>query len=111
MASLDGYRQTIETLFTDYAQLPYAYEDIRTEAVFDRVHDRYLLVNVGWDNGQRIHSGLVHIDIIAGKLWIQKDETEHGIVKELVQAGVPKDRIVLGFHPAHIRPHTEYATG
>ena len=51
MASLDGYRQTIETLFTDYAQLPYAYEDIRTEAVFDRVHDRYLLVNVGWDNG------------------------------------------------------------
>lgn len=111
MASLDVYRQIIETILTEYAQLPYAYEDIRTEAVFDRVHDRYVLVNVGWDSGQRVHGGLVHIDIIDGKLWIQRDGTEHGIAKELVQAGVPKDRIVLGFQPAHIRPYTEYATG
>ena len=111
MASLDVYRQIIETILTEYAQLPYAYEDIRTEAVFDRVHDRYVLVNVGWDNGQRVHGGLVHIDIIDGKLWIQRDGTEHGIAKELVQAGVPKDRIVLGFQPAYIRPYTEYATG
>ena len=111
MASLDVYRQIIETILTEYARLPYAYEDILTEAVFDRVHDRYVLVNVGWDNGQRVHGGLVHIDIIDGKLWIQRDGTEHGIAKELVQAGVPKDRIVLGFQPAYIRPHTEYATG
>lgn len=111
MASLDEYRQIVETIFTEYARLPYAYEDIRTEAVFDRGHDRYLLVNVGWDNGRRVHGGLVHIDIIDGKLWIQRDGTEHGIAKELVQAGVPKDHIVLGFHPAHVRPHTEYAVG
>ena len=111
MASLDEYRQIVETIFTEYARLPYAYEDIRTEAVFDRGHDRYLLVNVGWDNGLRVHGGLVHIDIIDGKLWIQRDGTEHGIAKELVQAGVPKDHIVLGFHPAHVRPHTEYAVG
>ncbi len=111
MASLDEYRQIVETIFTEYARLPYAYEDIRTEAVFDRGHDRYLLVNVGWDNGRRVHGGLVHIDIIDGKLWIQRDGTEHGIAKDLVQAGVPKDHIVLGFHPAHVRPHTEYAVG
>lgn len=111
MASLDEYRQIVETIFTEYARLPYAYEDIRTEAVFDRGHDRYLLVNVGWDNGRRVYSGLVHIDIIDGKLWIQRDGTEHGIAKDLVQAGVPKDHIVLGFHPAHVRPHTEYAVG
>ena len=54
MASLDEYRQIVETIFTEYARLPYAYEDIRTEAVFDRGHDRYLLVNVGWDNGGRM---------------------------------------------------------
>jgi len=109
MDPLDKYRELIETILTEYTRIPYAYGDIQTKAVFDRNRDRYLLVNIGWDRGRRVHGSLVHIDIIDGKLWIQRDGTEHGIAKELVQAGVPKDRIVLGFRPAEVRPHTEYA--
>jgi hypothetical protein len=52
---------------------------------------------------------LVHIDIINGKMWIQRDGTEDGIANELVRAGVPKDRIVLGFRSPAIRKHTEFA--
>jgi len=66
-------------------------------------------MTVGWLNDRRVHSSLVHIDIINDKIWIQRDGTEHGIAKELVAAGIPKDRIVLAFHPPEIRPHTEYA--
>jgi hypothetical protein len=109
MDKLETYRQIIETVLTEYTQIPYAYGDIRTEAVFDRVNDRYLLMNVGWDNDRRVHGSLVHIDIINGKLWIQRDGKEHGIAKELVKAGIPKDHIVLGFRPPEIRRHTEYA--
>jgi hypothetical protein len=109
MAPLDTYRQIVEAILTAYTQIPYAYGEIQTEAVFDRTHDRYLLVNVGWDNGQRVHGCLVHIDMLNNKLWIQRDGTEHGIAKELVQAGVPKDHIVLGFRPTEVRQHTEYA--
>jgi len=110
MASLDTYRQIVETVLTEYTQMPYAYDDIQSEAVFDRVNDRYLLVNVGWEaDGRRIHGALVHIDIVNGKIWIQRDGTEHGVAKELVAAGVPKDRIVLGFRSPQIRQHTDYA--
>jgi hypothetical protein len=109
MDTLNTYRQIIEAILTEYTRIPYAYGDIQTEAVFDRANDRYLLVNVGWDNGRRIHGSLVHIDIINGKLWIQRDGTEHGIAKELVKAGIPRDHIVLAFRPAEIRQHTEYA--
>ena len=110
MDTLNTYRRIIETIFTEYTQIPYAYGDIQTEAVFDHAHNRYLLVNVGWeDNGERVHGTLVHIDIVNDKLWIQRDGTEHGIAKELVMAGIPKDHIVLGFRSAEIRPHTEYA--
>jgi hypothetical protein len=56
-----------------------------------------------------VHGCLVHIDILDGKLWIQRDGTEQGIATELVAAGIPKDAIVLAFHPPEIRPHTEYA--
>ncbi|HDN26052.1 MAG TPA: hypothetical protein ENG03_02940 [Thioploca sp.] len=51
------------------------------------------------------------MDIINDKLWIQRDDTEDGVAQELVNAGIPKDQIVLGFHPAEVRPHTEYAAG
>ena len=68
-----------------------------------------VLLEAGWDRGLRVHGALIHIDIIDGKLWIQHDGTERGIADELVMAGVPKDRIVLGFRPPKLRPFTDYA--
>lgn len=109
MAPLETYRQIIEAILTEHTRIPYAYGDIQIEVVFDRTHDRYLIMNVGWQNGRRIHGCLVHIDLIDGKLWIQRDGTEHGIAKELVEAGVPKEHIVLAFRPAEMRQHTAYA--
>ena len=109
MESVERYRDTIERILDQYTRIPYAYGDIHTEAVFDRSNDRYLLVNVGWDRGRRVHGSLVHIDIIDGKIWIQRDGTEDGIANELVSAGIPRDHIVLGFRPAEVRPFTEFA--
>jgi hypothetical protein len=109
MDTLETYRQIIEGVLTEHTRIPYAYGDIQSEVVFDRTHDRYLVINVGWQNGRRIHGSLVHIDLIDGKLWIQRDGTEHGVAKELVQAGVPKEHIVLAFRPAEMRQYTEYA--
>lgn len=109
METLECYRDIIENILDEYTRIPYAYGDIRTEAVYDRSNDRYLLVNVGWDMGRRVHGSLVHIDIIDGKIWIQRDGTEQGIANELVSAGIPRDHIVLGFRPAEVRPYTEFA--
>jgi len=104
-----SYRETLEEILLEYTEIPYAIGDITTEAVFDRDKDRYLLVNVGWDQGKRIHGSLVHIDIINGKFWIQRDGTEEGIAVALTRAGVPKDHIVLAFRPPEIREHTDFA--
>jgi hypothetical protein len=51
----------------------------------------------------------VHIEVIDGKIWIQEDGIEHGIVTDLERAGIPKNDIVLGFQPPDVRPLTEYA--
>jgi hypothetical protein len=109
MAELDRYRDLIEAILTDYTRVPYAYGDIKIEEVFDRTRDRYLVVNVGWDQGRRVHGSLIHIDIIGGKIWIQRDGTEEGIATELLQAGVPKEHIVLAFRPPEVRAHTGFA--
>ena len=109
MDTIDTYRQIIQKVLTECVQLPYAYGEIQNEAIFDREADRYLVVSVGWQGAKRIHGCLIHIDLINGKVWIQRDGTEYGIANNLVEAGIPKDCIVLGFHAPDVRPHTEYA--
>jgi hypothetical protein len=43
------------------------------------------------------------------KFVMTKSGIEDGITDELVAAGVPKDHIVLAFHPPQVRAHTGYA--
>ncbi|MBF2020024.1 MAG: XisI protein [Hydrococcus sp. C42_A2020_068] len=64
---------------------------------------------MGWEGKRRVHSCLVHLEIIDDKIWIQRDGTEDGIANDLVAAGIPKNQIILAFHPPEIRQHTEYA--
>ena len=109
MAPNDTYRNTIETLLLAYTRIPYAYGELQTQVVFDHDHDQYVLITVGWDNGMRVHTCLIHIDIHDEKIWIQVDNTEDGIVNELVHARIPKTQIVLGFRPPEVRQYTDYA--
>lgn len=109
MDSLDTWRDTIERILTAHTVVPYANARAQTQAVFDRTRDSYLLVDVGWRGSERLHGALVHVDIIDGRIWVQYDGTEYGIANELVEAGVPRDHIVLGFKPPAVRPHTGFA--
>ena len=40
---------------------------------------------------------------------IQEDNTEEGIATALEAAGIPKDKIVLGFRHPQLRQYTEYS--
>ncbi len=109
MDTIENYRQLIRKILTEQTKVPYAYGDIQFETVFDRESDRYLVMILGRENKRRVHGCLIHIDIIDGKLWIQRDGTEEGIASELVKAGVPKDQIVLGFRSLELRKDTDFA--
>ncbi|NJL58622.1 MAG: XisI protein [Desulfobacteraceae bacterium] len=106
---IDQYRRYIREIMIEYCKIPYAHGDIQFETVFDSQADRYLLMILGREEGRRVHGCLIHIDIINGKLWIQRDGTEKGIANELADFGVPKQNIVLGFRSPEVRKYTEFA--
>ncbi len=111
MDTLNRYRKIAREVLTPYTTIEYANADIQNELVCDPETDRYLVVSVGWGKTPkgRMHGCLIHLDIVGGKIWIQRDGTEHGVALDLEEAGVPKSDIVLGFHPPSVRPHTDYA--
>ncbi|MBR8834700.1 MAG: XisI protein [Stigonema ocellatum SAG 48.90 = DSM 106950] len=109
MDILDIYRQIIQNILAKYVDIQYANGDIYNETIFDHDRNRYLVMSLGWQRVKRIHGCLIHIDIIDGKVWIQRDGTEDGIANELVEAGIPKKHIVLGFYQPNVRQYTGFA--
>lgn len=105
------YRDLICRLLEEYAAPAPAVGEIESEVIVDRKRDHYELLNHGWQGTRRVHGVVLHLDIIDGKIWIQYDGTDRPIAEELEAAGVPRDHIVLAFHPAHLRKHTGYAVG
>jgi hypothetical protein len=111
MDKLVTYRAYIQDIINEYSQYKPAYGEVEREVVFDSEHDHYQLLSVGWNKHERIHGTLLHIDIRNGKIWIQYDGTEEGIANRLVELGVPREGIVLAFHPPYKRPYTDFVVG
>jgi XisI protein len=107
MDTLEKQRRAIKKVIQEYADLPRGI--LRSETIFDDVNSRYLLMVEGWDGIERIHYCVAHLEIIDGKIWIQRDGTEEGIATELEKQGITKKEIVLAFHEPEIRKFTEYA--
>lgn len=109
MDTITTYRHIIQNILKKYTTIPYSYGEIQPQTIFDKDDDHYLLMLIGREGAKRVHGCLIHVDIIHDKIWIQRDGTEEGIVTELLNAGIPKDHIVLGFRSPILRQHTEFA--
>ncbi len=96
MDSLIDYRQLVENTLNKLTEIPYAHGYIHFETIFDNESDRYLLMVLGRKNKKRIHGCIAHIDIIDGKLWIQRDGTEQGLANEFINVGIPKKSYRFG---------------
>ncbi len=109
MDKIELYRHVIQSFLTAYASIPIANGSIDCYTVFDTKQDRYLVMNIGWDGDRRVYGSVLHLDIREGKIWIEQNMTEVRIAQELVERGVAKENIVLGFHPPEMRQYTDYA--
>jgi XisI protein len=115
MDQVEGYRNYIQQLLSERAERSMKRSstsslNVEAQTIFDRDHDHYQLVYVGWKrNGCRDYGCLLHLDIKDGKIWVQYDGTEGGIAHQLVELGVPKTDIVLGYQPPELRTHSNFA--
>ncbi len=101
-----NYSELIENFLKEKAKL---YESVPIETICDREKNHYLLVQIGWIDNRWIYGCLLHLDIINGKIYIQQNNTEMSIANDLVELGVPKTDIILGFQSPFKRKFTEYA--
>ncbi|NES74223.1 MAG: XisI protein [Okeania sp. SIO2D1] len=111
MDKIERYRQIIKSLLSTYSAIPIANGRIDCYTVFDTQQDHYQVMNVGWDGYRRVYGCILHLDIKDEKIWIEQNMTEKRIAQELVDLGVRKEDIVLGFQAPEMRQYTEYGVG
>lgn len=109
MDKLTAYRTSIHQLLQQYQREASGSQDIEAEIVTDTEHDHYQLLHIGWEKKRRVYGCAFHLDIKEGKVWIQYNGTDRHIAEELVELGIPKEDIVLGFQTPYRRQFTEYA--
>lgn len=110
MDTLACYRNAIAVVFRAWEQLPGDPATFRIAAVLDTVQDRYTLTHIDEENGRTKSRLLAQLEVRDGKIWVLTDNTEEGIADELVEHGIPKDRIVLGYFTPAYRAMGEFAT-
>lgn len=90
-------REIVKQVIGRYAQLRPSHGEIRLDTVFDDIHERYALMQVGWDRGRRVRGNLIYITLGEGKVWIEYDGMESGISQDLIARGISSERIVLAY--------------
>ena len=90
MDKMNHYRAIVRRLILEYAQYKPANGQIETEAVIDEERGHSEVMEVGWQGERRVHSSVIHIDIIGDKVWLQHDSTNAVIADELMMAGIPQ---------------------
>ena len=110
MGKLKKYQKLIKEIIKKYSdyQEPNC-EEFEVQMTFDDEHGHYYLMYVGWEDMKRIHTCLLHLDLKGEKIWIQKDFVEQGVATDLMEAGVPKENIVLAFQAPYKRQFTGFA--
>lgn len=112
MDKVEKYNQIVQAFMQRQANIRTDRDEVKTQFIKDKDEEaiHYLLVNVGFRKRYRIYGAFIHIDVkYDGKVWLQHDGTDLEVALRLNEMGIPKEDIVLGFHPEELRQYTDFA--
>jgi XisI protein len=111
MAKIDEYRQYIQDLLREVNGygISSIQPGLEQQLIFDVEHDHYLLTCLGWERKQYVYDVVIHVDIKDDKIWLQQNNTEINLADRLIEMGVSKENIVIGFQSPFMRQFSGYA--
>src|SRR5947209_3800853 len=97
MARVNDHSEIVRRLMREHLRVDQSTQSPGVDVVVveDPRSDHYVLLNMGWQPGEkRVDKVVRHVRIKDGRMWVEEDWTEDGIAAELVEAGVPASVIV-----------------
>lgn len=104
------YQAILLAFLQQQASYRVANSELENQIIADTERNHFQLLRIGWRKNRFVHACPFHFDIKDGKIWIQQNRTDVEVDKSLMEMGVPKSDIVIGFLPAEMRAASGYAT-
>ena len=110
MDKLKKYRGILQSIILRYAKYNPSYSKTEWLPICDDERNEYLLMDVGWEeNEDRTYLTVFHFRIKNDKIYVEQDNTDANPVQQMLDAGVPKEDIVLAFYSPSHRALTDFA--
>lgn len=85
-----------------------ANDGLTTLSIIDNERHHYQSLLYGHQDDRFLFIVQFHFDIINDQIWLQQNNTDIDLGEELVNLGVPKSDIVLGFLSEFEREYSDY---
>ena len=109
---IKNYQQLIVALLTSHVSTYTGNQgELQDQLICDYESNNFQLVTVGWANNKYHYIVNYHFMIKpSGKVWLMVNNKDSRIAEELVEQGIPRMDIVLGFQQLQYRQFTNFAT-
>ncbi len=104
-----AYRAVLKQVVEQEARTQPSHDAIEALALTDDKHGQYQVLHLGWGCEGRVFGVIIHLRLLNGKVYIERDGTEESVATTLMAAGFPKEAIVLAFYPERKRALTNFA--
>lgn len=111
MDRIEKQRLILEKIIRRHANFQPANGQIETHAVCDLANDEYMVVDTGWsETGRRIYDVVLHFRLADGEIYVERDNTDAEVVRELLEAGIEQEDIILAFNSVPYQKLTDSIT-
>lgn len=112
MDKIKKYKTTLEDIFKYQASIQVSNTpNTKMHLFIGQEKEHFILMNIGWQGKRYHHTLFFNVEIINNKIWIHEDNTDIDLVGKLLDSGIPKSDIVLGFVPVYARDIEGFAVG
>jgi hypothetical protein len=101
----------IQSILEQLATHKPSYGNLDYQVVFDLERKQFQVLVIGWLNDRYHCQVIVHLEVRNKLVWLQQDLTDANIAEQLIEAGIPREQIVLGFQPEYKRGLYGFASG
>jgi hypothetical protein len=105
MDKINRYQAAVCELLTEYVNrtVTRPANQLVPQILVDKEHNKFQVLYYGWQKEKYVFFPAFHFDIIDGKIWLQCNNTEWEVDTILIEKGVAKEDIVIGFLPPYYR--------
>ena len=100
------YRELLRAIVQEAVAEPIAAggDGIEDFAICDDESGNYLHYSSGWQGAKRVYGAVIHLRIKGDQVIIEANWTDEDLAERLVEGGVPREAIVVGWAQPETHP-------